>query len=94
MPLQNDEYDIKYIQESDFSINDINISLYNLTYSPEVRTFNSYALKLINEAQKINLIRRKTLLTPEDYKYQGLLRECYLFGNQIEGSYDFQEQYG
>lgn len=63
------------------------IRKYKLAYSPEVRTFNSYALKLINEAQKINLIRRKTLLRPEDYQYQGLLRECYLFGNQIEGSY-------
>tara|TARA_R110000737_G_scaffold352084_2_gene396662 strand:- start:400 stop:2445 length:2046 start_codon:yes stop_codon:yes gene_type:complete len=65
----------------------IAISKYNLAYSPEVRTFNSYALKLINQAQKSKLIRRKTLIRPEDFQYQGLLRECYLFGNQIEGSY-------
>lgn len=65
----------------------IAISKHNLTYYPEVRTFNSYALKLINQAHKLNLIKRKTLLTPEDYQYQGLLRECYLFGNQIEGGY-------
>ena len=54
---------------------------------PEVRTFNSYALKLINQAEKNKLIKPKTLITPESYQYQSLLRECYLFGNQIEASY-------
>jgi len=31
------------------------IRKYNFAYSPEVRTFNSYALKLIKEAQKSKL---------------------------------------
>ncbi len=81
---------LMYNKAAQLSFQDkLNVAIrkYNLADSPEVRTFNSYALKLIQEAQKSKLIKRKTLLRPEDYKYQGLLRECYLFGNQAEGSY-------
>ncbi|WP_299809397.1 ATP-dependent helicase [uncultured Shewanella sp.] len=60
---------------------------YNVPNSPEVKTFNSYALKLIKEAQQSKLIKRKSLVRPEDHKYQELLRECYFYGKQIESRY-------
>ncbi|WP_108946649.1 ATP-dependent helicase [Shewanella halifaxensis] len=63
------------------------ISKYILPNKPKVKTFNSYALKLIKDAQELKLIKHKSLVIAGDYKYQELLRECYFFGAQVEGSY-------
>ena len=63
------------------------IKKYDLPYLPEVRTFNSYALKLIQSAYKLNVIKRKTLIHSGDIQYTELLRESYRYAHVTEKSY-------
>ncbi|OUR60112.1 hypothetical protein A9Q74_14510 [Colwellia sp. 39_35_sub15_T18] len=60
---------------------------YNLSAIPDVRTFHSYALELVKEGQRLNLITYKELVEQGSPKYQQLLRECYFYGNEIESSF-------
>ena len=54
---------------------------------PEVRTFHSLALKIVRNGEGQQLIKRKTLLLPTDYRYDRLVKQAYQDGLQQETSY-------
>ncbi|WP_345840840.1 ATP-dependent helicase [Shewanella algae] len=54
---------------------------------PEVRTFHSLALKIVTLAERKQLINQKTLLTPDNYRYDGMVREAFRLGCSYEAGY-------
>ncbi|MDP4534093.1 ATP-dependent helicase [Marinobacter salarius] len=54
---------------------------------PEARTFHSLALKIVHYGENKEIIKKKTLLTPEDNRYGQLVKEAYRDGFAYEGSY-------
>lgn len=54
---------------------------------PEVRTFHSLALKIVKFAESQQLTKQKTLLTPEDNRYDQLVKQAYRIGFSYESSY-------
>ncbi|MBQ0759793.1 MAG: ATP-dependent helicase [Zhongshania sp.] len=47
---------------------------------PEVRTFHSLAFEIVRRGEKQKIIKRKTLLRPEDPRYSNLINEAYQAG--------------
>jgi DNA helicase-2/ATP-dependent DNA helicase PcrA len=54
---------------------------------PEVRTFHSLAFKIIRYGEHQQLIKKKTLLKPSDYRYEQLVKEAYRYGFNHEANY-------
>ena len=54
---------------------------------PDVRTFHSLALKIIGYAERQQIIMKKDLLTPNDYRYEQLVKQAYSYGFEHEASY-------
>ena len=54
---------------------------------PQVRTFHSLALKIVTLAERKQLINQKTLLTPDDYRYNGLVKQAYRVGCSYDSGY-------
>lgn len=54
---------------------------------PEVRTFHGLALKIVGHGERQRLIKRKKLLTPDNYRYELLVKQAYRNGFEHETSY-------
>ncbi|MCE2596605.1 ATP-dependent helicase [Motilimonas cestriensis] len=54
---------------------------------PEVRTFHSLALKIVCHAERLQVIKKKKLLTPDNFDYEKLVKAAYRNGFEHEGSY-------
>lgn len=54
---------------------------------PEVRTFHSLALKIVKFAESQQITKQKTLLTPDDNRYDQLVKQAYRIGFSYESSY-------
>ncbi len=54
---------------------------------PEVRTFHSLALKIVGYGERRQVIKKKSLLTPNDNRYEQLVKEAYCYGFDHETSY-------
>ncbi|UFQ96292.1 UvrD-helicase domain-containing protein [Pseudomonas wenzhouensis] len=57
------------------------------TAIPEVRTFHSLALKIVGYGERQQIIKKKDLLTPGDYRYEQLVKQAYRHGFDHEASY-------
>ncbi|SHJ41147.1 ATP-dependent helicase [Pseudomonas luteola] len=57
------------------------------TVIPEVRTFHGLALKIVGYGERQQIIRKKDLLTPGDYRYEQLVKQAYRHGFGHEASY-------
>lgn len=54
---------------------------------PEVRTFHSYALKLVKRGEALKFIKAKELVEQNHFKYKSVLRASYMYGTGSENSY-------
>lgn len=54
---------------------------------PEVRTFHSLAMKIVGYGERRQLITRKQLLTPDNYRYEQLVKQAYRDGFEHETTY-------
>lgn len=54
---------------------------------PEVRTFHGLALKIIKLAERKRLIKPKALLTPDNYRYDSLVKQAYRVGFSNDSGY-------
>lgn len=54
---------------------------------PEIRTFHSLALTIVGYGERRQLIKKKNLITPEDYRYEQLIKQAYRYGFDYEASY-------
>ncbi|MEP1216846.1 MAG: ATP-dependent helicase [Marinobacter sp.] len=54
---------------------------------PEARTFHSLALKIVRYGENEQIIKEKTLLTPDDYRYDQLVKQAFREGFSHDASY-------
>lgn len=54
---------------------------------PEVRTFHSLALKIVGYGERQRLIKKKALITPNDYRYEQLVKQAYRYGFKHDVNY-------
>lgn len=54
---------------------------------PEIRTFHSLALKIVGYGESRQLIKKKDLITPDDYRYEQLVKQAYRHGFDCEANY-------
>ncbi|MGL6263389.1 ATP-dependent helicase [Aeromonas jandaei] len=54
---------------------------------PEIRTFHSLALKIVGYGESRQLIKKKGLITPDDYRYEQLVKQAYRHGFDCEANY-------
>jgi DNA helicase-2/ATP-dependent DNA helicase PcrA len=59
----------------------------NFVSSPEVRTFHSYAKKLVKQAEYLKLIKPKILTEQKPRVYQSVLKASYAYGYGLEDGY-------
>ncbi|EFN9568173.1 hypothetical protein D3K13_09930 [Escherichia coli] len=54
---------------------------------PEIRTFHSLALKIVGYGERQQIIKKKDLITPSDYRYEQLVKQAYRYGFDHEANY-------
>ena len=59
--------------------------------TPRVLTFHSLALRIVKSAERMQLTNRRTLLPPEDRRYEQVVKQAYRAGFNHEESFVPQE---
>ncbi|MFY2112951.1 UvrD-helicase domain-containing protein [Escherichia coli] len=54
---------------------------------PEIRTFHSLALKIVGYGERQQIIKKKDLITPSDYRYEQLVKQAYCYGFDHEANF-------
>lgn len=70
----------------------LNITLKNQYRSPDVRTFHSLALEIVQQAVRRGELGHKKLLTTDMPEYRSIIREAYRYGYAAEDSFIEQNE--